>query len=274
MTAPDWILANGERLQVIVFFALLPALAALERLVPRRPGPMDRSRRWPANLFLTVLNLVALGAIPVSFVGASIWARDRGWGLLDAIGAPAAAAAAATLLLRASLSYFTHLLMHKVPWLWRLHRVHHMDPELDVATTARFHPLEFAAATAIGVPFVAAFGLTPWALALYEILDAAVTVWSHSNVHLPERLDRVLRYAVVTPDLHRVHHSWWQPETDSHFGAVFPVWDLVFGTFRPVPRDGHERMRLGLGEADPREAGRPLRLLASAFRPRAAGGRP
>lgn len=138
--------------------------------------------------------------------------------------------------------------MHKVPLFWRVHRVHHFDTELDVSTTVRFHPFEFALALLLGGPVVLLLGLSPWMLLLYEILDAGVTLVSHANVGLPARLERVLRYLVVTPDLHRVHHSSWQPETDSNFGAVFPVWDLLFGTFRSETRHPQEVMELGLAE--------------------------
>ena len=143
--------------------------------------------------------------------------------------------------------------------------IDHLDTELDVSSTVRFHPLEFVVALLPGVSIVVAFGLTPWVLMFYELLDVMVTLWSHSNLRLPQTVDRLLRYLVVTPDLHRVHHSVSKPETNSNFGAVFPIWDLVFGTFRATPHDGHERMRLGLDEVRGREAHRPLWLLGSVF---------
>ena len=118
------------------------------------------------------------------------------------------------------------------------------------------------------MPIVVAFGLTPWVLVFYELLDVAITPWTHSNTRFPEALDKVLRYAIVTPDLHRIHHSAWKPETNSNFGAVFPIWDLVFGTFRATPRDGHEHMRLGLDEVRGRAAQRPFWLLGSIVRDR------
>ena len=174
-----------------------------------------------------------------------------------------AALVAFNLLVRGFISFFTHYLNHAVPWFWRVHRVHHLDTELDVSSTVRFHPLEVLVSLLPGVPIVVAFGLTPWVLMFYELLDVVMTLWTHSNVRLPLALDRFLRYIVVTPDLHRVHHSAWRPETNSNFGAVFPVWDLIFGTFRATPRDGHERMRLGLDEVRGSDAQRPLWLLGS-----------
>ena len=153
--------------------------------------------------------------------------------------------------------------MHKVSWFWRLHRVHHLDTELDVSTTVRFHPLEFAVALLIGIPLVLVFGLTLWILLLYELLDAVVTLFSHANIRLPMAVDRVLRFIIVTPDLHRIHHSSWQPETDSNFSAVFPIWDIVFGTFRTQTRAPQETMELGLEEIRDERANRMMWLLAS-----------
>lgn len=259
----DWLLAHGDDLQVALFFALFAVLAVVERWWPRRPGRLDRRSRWPANLFLTLVNLVALGALPISLIGAAVWAQTHHFGLLNRIALPAAVVVALTLVLRGFVSFGTHWLMHKVPLFWRVHRVHHLDTELDVTTTVRFHPLEFAIALAPGVPFVVLLGLSPWVLAAYELLDVAVTLWTHANLRLPAAVERVVRYAIVTPDLHRVHHSAWQPETDSNFGAVLPVWDLVFGTFRATPSVPVERMTLGLDEVRGRDAQRPLWLLAS-----------
>ena len=272
MPIPQWILTNGETLQVVLFFSLLVVLAGAERLLPRRPGSLDRWSRWPANLFLTLVNFVALSILPLSFLGAAFWAHSRGWGLLDRVALPAAVVVVVTLLVRGFISFFTHYLMHKVPLFWRFHRVHHLDTELDVTTTVRFHPVEFVLGLLPGVPIVVAFGLSPWVLMSYELLDVVVTLWSHSNVRLPASIDRVVRYVLATPDLHRVHHSAWQPETDSNFSAVFPVWDLLFGTFRATPRDGHEGMRLGLDEVRGRDAHRPLWLLASPLRRDLAAG--
>jgi sterol desaturase/sphingolipid hydroxylase (fatty acid hydroxylase superfamily) len=263
MTLSQWILANGENMQIALFFSLLLVLAVAERLAPRRAATGDRALRWRTNFLLTALNLVAMSVLPISLIGAALWAGARGWGLLHHVRLPLAAAVVVTLLVRAFISFATHYLNHVVPLFWRIHRVHHLDTELDVSTTVRFHPLEFAIALVSGVPIVLAFGLPAAVLMAYELLDVVVTLWSHSNVRLPDRADRWLRYLVVTPDLHRVHHSTVRPETNSNFGAVFPVWDLIFGTFNATPRDGHERMRLGLDEVRGQDAHRPLWLLAS-----------
>lgn len=266
MRFSEWVLAHGENLQYICFFVLLFLLATAERWFPRRPGPMHRTVRWPANYLLTAVNVAAMGLLPISFLGAALWAEARGWGLFNVTALPPPALVIGTLLVRAFISFFTHYLNHMVPLFWRVHRVHHLDTELDVSTTVRFHPFEFFIGLLPGVPIVMMFGLTPWVLVLYEVLDAVVVIWSHSNVRLPLAVDRILRYLVVTPDLHRIHHSVWKPETNSNFGAVFPIWDLVFGTYRATPRDGHEHMRLGLDEVRGHDAHRPLWLLVSVFR--------
>src|SRR5262245_45843737 len=143
MNFPNWILKNGENLQIVLFFSLLVLFAVVERLLPRRSGPMDRAIRWRANLLLTSLNFVALSLIPISLLTAAFWAQTHGWGLLNAISLPAAVYVAINLLLRGFIAFFTHYLMHMTPMFWRIHRVHHLDTDLDVTTTVRFHPLEF-----------------------------------------------------------------------------------------------------------------------------------
>jgi sterol desaturase/sphingolipid hydroxylase (fatty acid hydroxylase superfamily) len=258
-------LEHGERLQYALFFGILALLMLLEAWLPRRSTPSNRRRRWPTNLGMTATNVVALGFVPFSFIGAALWAESAQIGLFNRIDLPIWALLPATLLLRGLISTGTHLLAHKIPWLWRIHRVHHLDTELDVTSTVRFHPLEFFVNPFIGVPLVLLFGLPAWILAFYELLDILVTLFSHSNLRIPIQLNRFLRYVIVTPDLHRIHHSTWQPETDSNYGAVFPVWDLIFGTFRPEPRGRQENMQLGLTELREPEASEYLRLLFSPF---------
>jgi sterol desaturase/sphingolipid hydroxylase (fatty acid hydroxylase superfamily) len=266
MNIPDWILGHGDSLQIALFFSLLPVLALMERITPRRAGSLKRGIRWPTNLLLTFFNLVALGIVPVSLLTAAYWAQQHGWGLLNRTTLPIGALVVLNLLVRGFISFFTHYLMHHVPMFWRVHRVHHLDTELDVTTTVRFHPLEFFVQVLPGLPIVVVAGLTPWVLVLYEIIDVVVTLWTHSNLRVPIWLDRWLHYVVVTPDVHRIHHSARMPETNSNFGAVFPIWDLVFRTFRAIPRDGHDEMRIGLDEVRGRDAHRPLWLLGSIFR--------
>jgi sterol desaturase/sphingolipid hydroxylase (fatty acid hydroxylase superfamily) len=246
-------LEHGDDLQFALFFVLFALLAVVE-------APASRRKRWPANLGLTALNVLVLSAMPVGFLAAAQWAEREHVGLLHQFRASVVVMIAANLLARAFISFFTHLLMHRFPPFWAVHRVHHLDTELDVSTTVRFHPLEFAIGLVPGIPLVVLLGLEPWVLMLYELLDVAVTLFSHANVRLSQRLDRLLRYVIVTPSLHRVHHSSWQPETDSNFGAVFPVWDLIFGTFRTGSPE-----RLGLDETRDARTTSVRWLLASPF---------
>ena len=260
-----WIIENADSVQVALFFTLFAIFGLAEALAPKRSGPIHRKARWLTNLVLTTLNIIVMGLLPVTFFGMGVWAQEQGYGLFNNVSLPLAVLVMGTLLARGFISFFTHFLMHKVPLLWRLHRVHHLDTELDITTTVRFHPFEFLGALIPGVPLVVAFGLSPWVLLLYELLDAAITLFSHANIRLPERLERVLRYVIVTPDLHRVHHSSWQPETDSNFSAVFPIWDILFGTFRTDTRMPQETMELGLEEVRDERTNRFLWLLGSPF---------
>jgi sterol desaturase/sphingolipid hydroxylase (fatty acid hydroxylase superfamily) len=259
-----WVLANADSLQFELFFALLAAFGLAEALAPKRSEPMRRAR-WVTNFVLTTLNIIVLSLLPVSFFTAAVWSMRHHVGLFNVASLSGPVFVVVTLLARGFISFFTHYLAHKVPWLWRVHRVHHLDTELDVSTTVRFHPAEFIVNLAVGVPIVMVLGLSPWVLLLYEVFDAGVTLFSHANVRIPPAVDRALRYVVVTPDLHRVHHSSWQTETDSNFGAVFPIWDVVFGTFRTDTRAPHETMELGLEEVRDGRANKLWWLLRSPF---------
>jgi sterol desaturase/sphingolipid hydroxylase (fatty acid hydroxylase superfamily) len=250
-------------MQVILFFVLFVVFAVAEVFEPKRPGPPRRRTRWVVNLGLTLINIVVLSLLPVSLFTVSIWAFRQNVGLLNWLELPAVAVVMLTLLGRGLISFLTHYLNHRVPAFWRVHRVHHLDTELDVSTTVRFHPFEFVIGLLPGVPLAVTFGFSPWVLLLYELLDAAVTLFSHANIRLPPRLERLLRYMIVTPDLHRVHHSSYQLETDSNFSAVFPIWDMVFGTYRTSTRVPQEQMQIGLKEIRDERTERLSWLLAS-----------
>jgi sterol desaturase/sphingolipid hydroxylase (fatty acid hydroxylase superfamily) len=262
----EWMLRHAASAQFVVFFSLLLTLAAVEVWKPGRRTDPRRRRRWPANFALTAINVVVLSAVPVTFVSAATWAEHAEIGLFQQLELPLAVLFTVNLLARSFVSFGTHLVMHRVPLLWRLHRVHHLDVELDVTTTVRFHPLELVSQLALGLPLIVLLGLEPWVLLAYEILDAAVTLFSHSNVALPGRIERWLRYLIVTPGLHRVHHSAVRDEGNSNFGAVFPHWDLLFGTFRANTRAPAEALQLGLAEERGASTWSLRTLLASPFR--------
>jgi sterol desaturase/sphingolipid hydroxylase (fatty acid hydroxylase superfamily) len=265
----ELMLSAGQDLQVYLFFGFLGAFLIAERVVPKRKPRNARARRWLTNAALTTVVILSLPLLPVSFITAAYWGQKNGIGLFNLIGEgmPLAVLVTLTLLVRGFISFGTHYLNHKVPFLWRFHRVHHLDTELDVSTTVRFHPLEMAISLVLGLPVVLLFGLSPWVLIFYELLDVSVTLFSHANIRLAPWLARHLRYFIVTPDLHKVHHSTYQPETDSNFSAVFPIWDILLGTFRTETREPLETMAIGLEDVRDPQANSFWWLLASPFLP-------
>lgn len=269
----DFMLLMGEDLQVYLFFAGLSVLLIAERIIPKRRPDNPQAQRWRTNAAMTTVVILSLPLLPASFITAALWAQKNGVGLFPLLeklldgGLPSSLLVALTLLVRGFMSFGTHFLNHKVPLLWRFHRVHHLDTELDVSSTVRFHPVETLFGLMIGLPVVLLFGLSPWVLIFYELLDVSVVLFSHANIRLARGLNRYLRYVIVTPDLHKVHHSSYQPETDSNFSAVFPIWDVVFGTFRTETREPLETMTIGLDETRDPQANRFWWLLASPFLP-------
>lgn len=199
------------------------------------------------NESLSVINTVALRILfPAAAVGAAIFAEAHGLGLFQAIKAPAAVAIIVSVIVLDLVIYLQHRLFHAVPLLWRLHRVHHTDLEFDVTTGVRFHPVEIVLSMLIKIAAVAALGAPAVAVLVFEILLNATTMFNHANIALPQPLDRIVRLVVVTPDMHRVHHSVRREETDSNFGFSLPWWDWVFRTYRAQPADGHDRMIIGI----------------------------
>jgi sterol desaturase/sphingolipid hydroxylase (fatty acid hydroxylase superfamily) len=236
----------GIRLMVFVTAFLL--LAAGEALIPRRARSVARRWRWPTNMTLVVLNTLVIRAVlPLTAVGMGVIAEQRGWGLLHAVGPIRAVLAVAVAIVLLDFAiYLQHLLFHAVPVLWRVHRVHHADIDMDVTTGSRFHPIEIFLSLLIKLATISALGASPMAVLLFEALLNAGSLFNHANLRLPLGLDRVLRFVVVTPDMHRVHHSAWGVETNTNFGFTFPWWDHLCGTYRAQPTAGHEAMLVGL----------------------------
>jgi sterol desaturase/sphingolipid hydroxylase (fatty acid hydroxylase superfamily) len=252
-TLETFIRAQFEPLQYVVFFGVFLVFALMEARAPRDDTPAERARRWPANWILTVVNIVVTSAMPVTMIAAADYAQANRIGALNTVEVPLAAAFAIGFLGRGFTSWGTHYLNHKIPFLWAIHRVHHADTKLDVSTTVRFHPLEFVFTTPLALAGVVALGIPALPLLVYELMDASVTVFSHANVRLPWWIDRPLSLFIVTPDVHRVHHSSHQPETDSNYGAVLTIWDRVLGTYRRKPADELATQENGLTEVqDPR----------------------
>jgi sterol desaturase/sphingolipid hydroxylase (fatty acid hydroxylase superfamily) len=235
-------------MRLVVFITAFLLLAAGEALIPRRARSVVRRRRWPTNLILVALNtLIMRMALPVTAVGMAVIAEQRGWGLLYAVGPiPAVLAVAIAILLLDFAIYLQHVLFHAVPALWRVHRVHHADIDVDVTTGSRFHPVEILVSMLIKFVAISALGPSPMAVLLFEMLLNVGSLFNHTNLRLLPWLDRVLRLVVVTPDMHRVHHSARGVETNTNFGFTFPWWDHLCGTHRAQPAAGHEAMTVGL----------------------------
>jgi len=241
-----------------VFLGLFGLFAGLEALVPRRPRSMSRSRRWPTNLAITVLNTVALRGLavllPLLAVGAALDARALGWGLFNRLDWPAWAELVLAVLILDLAIWAQHLVTHKVPLFWRFHRVHHADRDMDVTTGFRFHPVEILASMGLKLGLVYLLGPSALAVLVFEILLSGTALFSHSNLALPGPVDRVLRLVLVTPDMHRVHHSIHRAEHDSNYGFCLSVWDRIFRTHVPEPKAGQDGMTVGLEWQDERPA--------------------
>ncbi|MGA7485809.1 MAG: sterol desaturase family protein [Xanthobacteraceae bacterium] len=249
------------------FAVVFAAMAAWELVAPRRALTVGRGRRWANNLGILALDAVAARIlIPSAAVGAALFAAGRGWGLFHVAGLRLSAAAVLGFLVLDLVIYGQHILFHKVPVLWRLHRMHHADLDIDVTTGGRFHPFEILISLLIKTATVLVFGIPAVAVLLFQVVLNATSMFNHANVAMPAALDRVLRLFVVTPDMHRVHHSVLREETDSNFGFNLPWWDRLFGTYRAAPAAGQEGMTIGLPIfRDPREL-RIDRLLSQPFR--------
>lgn len=242
----EWLLDNEAALRLGAFLGLLLLLLGWQTLAPRRPLPQYR-RRWGVNLGLVALDTVLVRLlIPLGAVGVALWAQRSGTGLLHAVVLPAWLEFALAFLALDCLIYGQHRLFHAMPVFWRLHRVHHSDLEFDVTTGVRFHPVEILLSLLIKMAAVAALGAPVVAVIVFEIALNATSLFNHSNLNLPLSLDRILRRILVTPDMHRVHHSVHRREHDSNFGFNLSWWDYLFGSYTAQPADGHERMAIGL----------------------------
>lgn len=248
------------------FLGVFALMAAWEGLAPRRTLAFSRLLRWPNNLGVVVLDTVVVRMLfPTAAVGMALLVEARGWGILNAVPVPDSLAVVAAIVLLDLAIYFQHVLFHAVPLLWRLHRMHHADLDVDATTGVRFHPLEIVLSIAIKFGVIVALGAPAFGVLLFEVLLNASSVFNHGNVRLHERVDQVLRWLIVTPEMHRVHHSVLPAETNSNFGFNLPWWDRLFGTYRPLPAAGHERMTIGLEQfREPRDT-RLDRLLLQPF---------
>jgi len=254
-------------IRLAAFAGVLVLMAAWEVIAPRRQQAAERPLRWSSNLGIVVVDtLLVRILVPTTTVGVALLAEQQGWGLFHAFAVPALLAVVVCVILLDLAIYLQHVLFHAVPVLWRLHRMHHADLAFDVTTGVRFHPAEILLSMLIKLAVVAALGVPALAVLIFEVLLNATSMFNHGNVRLAERIDRILRWVVVTPDMHRVHHSADAPETNSNFGFNLPWWDRMFGTYRAQPKAGHDAIRIGIEQFRDRSELRLDRMLLQPFR--------
>jgi sterol desaturase/sphingolipid hydroxylase (fatty acid hydroxylase superfamily) len=245
-------------IRLSVFLGLFAVFAGLEFLAPKRARVQARAGRWFTNLSMTVLNTAALRALSIALpflaVGAAVDAWSNGWGLLNQVVWPVWIEVLLAVLLLDFAIWAQHLITHKVPLFWRFHRMHHADRDMDVTTALRFHPVEILASMGLKIGLVYLLGPQAVAVVLFEVILNGTALFNHANLRLPLWLDRVVRLVLVTPDMHRVHHSVERGEHDSNFGFALSVWDRIFGTYVAQPAAGHDGMVVGLQWQDEKPA--------------------
>jgi sterol desaturase/sphingolipid hydroxylase (fatty acid hydroxylase superfamily) len=249
------------------FLGIFALMATWEVVAPRRARLLTRLQRWSSNLGLVVLNTLLLRLLfPAAAVGMALSVNAQGWGLMNAMTWPVWTEVLLAVVVLDFAIWVQHVLFHAVPALWRLHRVHHADLDYDLTTGARFHPVEIILSMLIKFAVIAALGPAVVAVILFEVILNAMAMFNHANIGLPPRLDRALRWLVVTPDMHRVHHSIEDDETNSNFGFNLSWWDRLLGTYRAEPRAGQQGMTIGIRDhRDPRRVDRLDGMLVLPF---------
>jgi len=260
---------NEALIRLSVFAGLFTLFAVIETLLPRRARTQPRSTRWITNWAITILDTLTLRllalALPFLAVGAAVDAQTQGWGVMNALDLPLWLTVVATVLIFDFAIWAQHLITHKIPFLWRFHRVHHADRDIDVTTAIRFHPVEIGFSMLLKIGLVYLLGPPALGIILFEIILNGTAMFNHANIRLPLWLDAMMRRVLVTPDMHRVHHSDIRAEHDSNYGFSLSIWDRMFGTYIAQPGKGHDEMTIGLQWQDDR----PSRLgwtLALPFR--------
>ena len=260
MNLNDFVMANEVPIRLGFFFGIFALMAIWEILAPKRALTVSKAVRWANNLGLVFFNSFILRLVfPAAAVGVAAFAAENGWGLLNYYSLPAMVAVVVSIIAMDFVIYLQHVMVHAVPALWRLHRVHHADLDYDVTTGARFHTLEIILSMMIKFATIIVLGPPVVAVVIFEVVLNATAMFNHGNVSLPKGLDRVLRWFLVTPDMHRVHHSVEDDEANSNFGFNLPWWDRLFGTYRDQPAEGHDGMTIGLEQfRDPGQTTRDI----------------
>jgi len=265
--------AHEAAIRLGIFLGIFAVMAVWEVLAPRRALTVSKAVRWVNNLGLVAFNTVLLRLLfPAAAVGMAVFATDQGWGLFNYLQTPAWLAIPTAVMAMDFVIWLQHVMVHAVPALWRLHRVHHADLDYDLTTGARFHPIEIILSMLIKFATIMVLGPPVVAVIVFEVILNGMAMFNHGNVRLPLALDRALRWLIVTPDMHRVHHSVEDDEANSNFGFNLSWWDRLFGTYRDQPRGGHAGMTIGIhGYRQPRQVSWLPGLLALPFRGRITG---
>ncbi len=233
-----------------LFVGLFVIMSGAEALMPRRERRYSRGRRWLTNFGILASDYLASLAVfvlvPVTAVVTALWTEAHQFGLIHWLGLPVWAQWIVGIAVLDLTIWAQHLITHKVPILWRFHRVHHTDEDLDASSAIRFHPVEIVLSVFVKSAMVLLIGAPAMVVVVFEALVNGSALFNHANVRLPLALDRALRLVLVTPDMHRVHHSVYDQETDSNYGFALSIWDRMFRTYVPQPRDGHQDMQIGL----------------------------
>jgi len=267
----DWFIVNSNALRLGAFIGLFILLAVWEHYQPKRPLTVSKIQRWGNNIAMVMLNNLTLKLLmPFLAIDAALYAQQQQWGLSALIAETdiinnTLILVLSIMLLDAAI-YFQHRIFHKVPVLWRLHRMHHSDLDIDLTTAIRFHPIEIVLSMLIKIVVIVAFGIPVIAVVLFEMLLNLTAMFNHSNIRLPSKVDHYLRYLLVTPDMHRVHHSTNGRETNHNFGFCLPWWDRLFGSYQAQPALGHQKMQIGLPYFRATQECQVQRMLTQPFR--------
>lgn len=263
-----FVLTHEQEIRLGFFVGIFTLMAIWELVAPRRALTVSKTFRWSSNLGIVVLNTLLLRLVfPVAAVGVAAFCASNGWGALNHFQVPFWLAVPLAVIAMDFVIWLQHVMVHAVPVLWRLHRVHHADLDYDLTTGSRFHPIEIALSMLIKVATITVLGPPVVAVVIFEVLLNAAAMFNHGNIRLPASVDRVMRWVIVTPDMHRVHHSVEQDETNSNFGFNLPWWDRLLGTYREQPRAGQVGMTIGIhGHTDLREVARLDGMLLMPFK--------
>ena len=267
MSLEEVIISNEKYIRMGFFFGMIILIGLWEILAPKRALTVSKTVRWMNNLGLVFFNIFILRVLfPVAAVGVATIATYNGWGLFNYFEVPFWLAVVATVIIMDFVIYIQHVMVHAIPVLWRLHRVHHADLDYDVTTGSRFHTLEIILSMLIKFATILLLGPPIVAVIIFEVILNATAMFNHGNISLPKTFDKYLRLFLVTPDMHRVHHSVEDDEANSNFGFSLPWWDRLFGTYRDQPRAGHEGMTIGIHKfRDPKQVSWLPGMLALPF---------